>query len=73
MFLNSIRPPSKPGKSTYIIHDPVGIKLLTRLQVRFSHLSEQKFRHNFADLLSPLKSCSSETESTLHSFLSRQN
>ena len=33
-----------------------------------SHLSEHKFRHNFADSLNPLCSCSLETESTLHYF-----
>ena len=39
----------------------------------FSHLSNRKFRHNFADLLNPLCSCSLETESTLHFFLRSQN
>ena len=55
------------------MYDPLGIKLLTRLSVRFSHLSEHKFRHNFADSLNLLCSCSLETESMLNFFLSCQN
>ena len=51
----------------------IGIKLLTRLRLGFSHLSEHIFRHNFADSLNPLFSCSLETESTLHFFLRYQN
>ena len=70
MLLNFIRP---TGNSTYKIYDPLGIKLLTRLRLGFSHLSEHKFRHNFADSLNPLCSCSWETESTLHFFLRCQN
>ena len=65
MLLNFIRP---IGNSTRKIYDPLGIKLLTRLRLGFSHLSEHKFRHKFADSLNPLCSCSLETESTLHFF-----
>ena len=57
------------GNSTYKIYDSLGIKLLTRLQLGFSHLSEHKFRHNFADSINPLCSCSLENEST-HSIYS---
>ena len=70
MLLNSIRP---TGNSTYKIYDPLGIKRLTGLRLGFSHLSEHKFRHNFADSLNLLCSCSLETESTLHFFLRYQN
>ena len=70
MLLNFTRP---IGKSTYKIDDPLGIKLLTRLRLGFSHLSKHKFRHNFADSLNPLCSCSLETECTLHFFLRCQN
>ena len=69
ILLNFIRP---SGNRTYKIYDPLGIKLLTRLRLGFSHLSEHKFRHNFADSLNPLCSCSLETEST-HFFLRCQN
>ena len=53
--------------STY---GPLGIKFLNRLRVDFSHINEHKFRHNFADTLSPLFLCSLENESTAHFFLS---
>ena len=59
--------------STYKIYDPLGLKLLTRLKLGFSHLSEPKLKHNFVDPFHPLCSCSLETESTLHSFLRFQN
>ena len=59
--------------SSYKIYNLLGIKSLTRLRLGFSHLSEHKFRYNFADPLNPLCSCSLETESTLHFFLRCQN
>ena len=34
-------------RSLFLIHDPVGVKLLTRLRLQSSHLNEHKFRHNF--------------------------
>ena len=33
--------------STFNVHNPHGIKLLTKLRVGLSHLREHKFRHNF--------------------------
>ena len=68
MLLNFVRP---KGNSTYKIYGPLGRKLLPRLRLGFSHLSENKFRHNFTDLLNPLGSCSSS--STLQFFLRCQN
>ena len=70
MLLNSISP---TGNSTNKMCDRLGIKLLTRLWLGFSHLSEHKFWHNFADSLNLLRSCCLETESTLHFFLHSQN
>ena len=58
------------GNSIYKIYDALGIKLWTRLQLDFSHPSEHKLRHIFADSLNPSCSFSLETESTLH-FLPR--
>ena len=55
--------------SVYNIHDPHGLKLLTRLRVNFSHLREHKFNHNFLDTLNPLCSCGLEIESTKHYIL----
>ena len=54
-------------KSLFAIHDPAGVKLLSRL--KFSHLNELKFRHNFKDALSPMCDCGSKTETTDHFFL----
>ena len=53
----------------YNIHDPVGIKHLTRLRLGLNHLNEHKVRHNFQDCLNPLCSCSLEIETTNHNFL----
>ena len=32
----------------------VGVKLLSRLRLKFSNLNEHKFRHNFEDAPSPM-------------------
>ena len=53
----------------YKIYDRLGIKLLTRLQLGFIHLSKHKFRHKLPDSLNPSCSCSLETDSTIHHFL----
>ena len=55
------------------MYDPLGIKLLNRLRVDFSHLNQHKFRYNFAETLYPLCSCSLETEITAHFFLNCRN
>ena len=65
-LLNFIRPSEN---KIFNIHDQVGIKLLTRLRLGFSHLREHKLRHNFEDTLNPLCSCSIETETTWQFFL----
>ena len=56
----------------YNIFDPIGLKLLTRLRLGFSHLNEHKFRHNFQDCLNPLCLCSLEIEDTIHYLLQCQ-
>ena len=61
------------GNKTCKIYDTLGIKLLTRLRLGFSYLSEHKFRHNFADSVNPLCSCCLETDSAIHFFLRYQN
>ena len=68
ILLTFIRP---PGNDTYGIYDPLGVRLLNRLRLGFSHLREHNFRHNFVD--NPLCSCSLETEDTEHYFLRCQN
>ena len=51
------------------IHNPVGIKLLTRLRLGLSHLNEHRFNHKFQNCTSPKCICSFENESTTHFFL----
>ena len=45
-ILNFIRP---CANSIFDIHNPLGIKLLTRLHLGLSHLREHKFGHWFQD------------------------
>ena len=56
-------------KSLFAVHDPAGVKLFWRLRLKFGHLDEHKFRHNFKNALSPMCDCGSETETTDHFFL----
>ena len=67
-LLNFIRPNSS---NVFNINKPLGLKLLTRLRIGFSHLKEQKFKfkRNFQDSVDPLCSCGNDIESTVHFFL----
>ena len=56
-LLNFIRP---CANSIFDIHNPLGIKLLTRLRRGLSHLHEHKFRHYFQDTFNPLCECSND-------------
>ena len=67
-LLKFIRPVQR---KIFNINDSVGVKLLIRLQLGFSHLREHEFRHGFRDILNPLCPCSSEAETTTHYFLRR--
>ena len=70
LFKKSLLKNKRPMKSpVYKILDPLGLKLLTRLRLNFSHLREHKFNHNFQDTINPLCCCSLETESTSHFLL----
>ena len=69
-LLTFIRPLENDPRGIY---DPHGVRILNRLGLGFRHLKEHKFRHNFADTLNPLCSCSLETEDTEHYFLRCQN
>ena len=64
--LKFIRPVQR---QMFNINDSVGVKLLTRLRLGFSHFHEHKFRHGFRDILNPLCPCSIEGETTAHYFL----
>ena len=64
----------RPSQSNVCnIFDPIGLKLLTRLRLGFSHLNEHKFRHNFQDCLNPLCLCSLEIKDTIHYLLHCQH
>ena len=70
MFLKKLLAFIRPlGNDTCGIYDPLGIRLLNRLRLGFSHLREHRFKHNFADTLNPLCSCSLENDNTEHYFL----
>ena len=69
IFRNSLLKIGRPIQNLIDnIHDPMGIKYLTRLRLGLSHLSDHKFRHNFQDCLNPLCPCSLKVESTIHLF-----
>ena len=69
-LLKSIRP--KP-RSIFGLHNPTGLKYLTRIRLGLSHLREHKFKHNFQDSINPICSCGSDIETTEHFFLHCQN
>ena len=64
-LLQIIRPIKNP---VYNICDIQGSKMLTRLQVKFSHVKEHRFRHNF-ECLSPECFCGAAIEDTEHYLL----
>ena len=69
-FRNALLKVGRPtAKPIYNIHNPIGLKLLTRLRLGLSHLNEHKFKHNFQDCINPLCTCSLEIESLSHFFL----
>ena len=45
------------------------LKLLTRLEIQFSHLNEHKYRHGFGDTINAMCACGSEAETTEHFLL----
>ena len=55
--------------SVFDVHNPIGIKLLNRLRLNFSHLKEHKFRHNFRDTINPISLSDAETETNSHYLL----
>ena len=44
--------------SILAIFNPVGIKLITRLQLGLSHVNEHRFNHNLNNCINPLCTCS---------------
>ena len=60
-------------KPAFNIHNPLALKLLTRLRLRLIHLGEHRFNHNFEDWINPLYSSSLEFESKEHFWLHCHN
>ena len=54
--------------SIYNIHNPLGVKYLTKLRNGFSHLKKHKFKHSFQNSIDPMYSCSGGIETTTHFF-----
>ena len=50
------------------IHTLLGVKYLTRLRIKFSHLKEHEFKYNFQDSIDPMCSCSSGIGTAIHFF-----
>ena len=65
---NTERKPRPIPNSIYNVHNPLGIKYLTRLRIGISHLKEHKFRHSFQDSIDPMCSCGSGIEKTINFF-----
>ena len=57
-------------KSTFGIHDPVGLRYLFQLRVSLSPLRSHKFRYNFADTPSEICRCKQGIEDTSHFIFS---
>ena len=55
--------------SIFDVHNPKVIKLLNRLRLNLSHLTEHKFRHNIRVTVNPFCLCNAETEITSHYLL----
>ena len=68
MFIKSIVSEEKEN-SLFCFYDPLGVKLLTRLRLQFSHLNEYKFRHGFSDTINPMCTCGTEIETTEYFLL----
>ena len=64
--LKFIRP---SANSLFNCHNPKEIKLINRLRLGLSHLSEHKFKHSFQDSLNPFCSFGLDIESTTHFLL----
>ena len=57
-------------KSTFCIHDPVGLRYLFQLRVSLSPLRSHKWRHNFTDTPSEICRCKQGIEDTSHFIFS---
>ena len=65
-LLTFIRP---SGSSVFNCHNLRGVKLLTRLRLRLSHLPEHKLKHGFQETLNSICSCGNDIETSAHFLL----
>ena len=65
-ILQFIRP--TPNR-TFNCHNPIGIKLITRLRLGLSHLRDHKSKHSFLDCLNPICCCGKDIETTVYCLL----
>ena len=54
--------------SIYNIHNPLGVKYLTRLRIGFSHLKKNEFKRDFRDSVDPMYSCCSCIKAMINFF-----
>ena len=54
----------KTENSLFCTYDPLGVKLLSRLRLQFSHLNGYRFRDEFGDTISPVCARRIEGETT---------
>ena len=54
---------------TFNYHNPIWIKLITRLRLGLSHLGDHKFKYNFLDCLNLVCCCGKDIETTVHYLL----
>ena len=70
IFKNALLKFIRPNpNSIYGIHDPKGLKNITRLRLGLSHLREHKFKHNFQNTINPICDCGLDIETTAHFLL----
>ena len=55
--------------SLFVINNPYGLKLLTRLCLGLSHFRYHKYRHYFQDCINPICVCGLEIGTTTHFLL----
>ena len=64
-FIHEFRP---VPNYVFNIHNPIGIKLLTGLRFRSSHLYDNRYNHKFKNCGNPKCICRSDNVSTSHLF-----
>ena len=70
LFKKSILQFTRPTPNrTFNCHNPIGIKLITRLRLGLSHLRDHTFKHNFLECLNPICCCGKDIERTVHYLL----